>query len=129
MNSDESDPPKEGRVEIHHIKSNGFRVIYVDGGVGGIGPRGLCQLSIYSERGVIPRVSVREVLDGDELSPETIDDALISEPNSGFVREVEACLLLTPQAAVEIRDWLSRRIKEYKRLGVIEDIADDDDRS
>lgn len=101
---------KATRVEYHHIKSNSFRVIHVDGGVGGVTPRGFFHIALYNERPAIPRIRARDVLSETELGPER-DVDVRGQPNVGIVREVEADLIFDMQTAVELRDWLDRNIK------------------
>ena len=43
------------QLEFHYIKSNQFRVIHVDGGIGSITPKGFIHFALYSERLAIPR--------------------------------------------------------------------------
>ena len=75
-------PP--GPVPFNYIKSNGFRVIHVDGAIGSITPRGLIHAALYSERMPIPQVVVHPVgPDGSLLPP------VQQEGRAGVVREVE----------------------------------------
>lgn len=117
---DETQRVRPEKVEYHHIKSQDFRVLHIDGGAGGISPRGYCNISLYSERKVIPRVTVRDISEQGDVSPEHTTDTLVKEPNMGVVREVEVSLLFDEQTAIEIRDWLNRRIEEFNQMKISE---------
>src|SRR3990172_8149969 len=57
-------------LAIDYIKSNLFRVIHADGVIGGITPRGLIHMSIWSERPTIPQHIVHEMSPSDGIGPE-----------------------------------------------------------
>ena len=101
-------------VSFEFIKSNNFRVIAVDGGFGGISPRGhVIHLAIYSERRPIPRKTVHTVSEIGKVGKELTDKR---EERDGFVREVEADLILDINAATVIRDWLSEKITDLAKI-------------
>src|SRR3989442_6878794 len=45
-------------VTFHYIKSSQFRVVHADGIIGGVTPRGLIHIAVFSERPAIPQVIV-----------------------------------------------------------------------
>src|SRR5262245_56341008 len=103
----QSTPPQ--RIRFHYIKSNLFRVVHVDGALGSVTPRGLIHCAIYSERAAIPQSTEQDI------SPEgRLSDVVSREGKEGIVREVDVDLIMTKETAVEIRDWLSARIKELE---------------
>src|SRR5437660_1297541 len=57
-------------VEFHYIKSPQFRVIHVDGAIGGSAPRGKLFVNIFSERIPIPRRQVFRLNADATLGPE-----------------------------------------------------------
>ena len=106
------------QVEFHMIKSNHYRVIHVDGGMGGITPRGFIHFALYNERAAIPKVRVIDLLSDDE-TPEERTIEVLGEPNIGVVREIEVDLLFNEQTAREIHAWLERRIEEFEKAAEI----------
>ncbi len=104
-----SPTPREP-IRFHYIKSNGFRVVHVDGAIGSLTPRGLIHAALYSERIPIPRMVAQSVAqDGSLGSP------VEQEVRQGVVREVEVSLLLDRHAAEAFRNWLSEQIAEFDR--------------
>lgn len=102
-------PPSH--VTFNYIKSQFYRVIHVDGAIGGITPRGLIHCSIYSERAAIPRVA-KHPLNADG----SLGDMEVIESREGVAREMEADLLLDRRAARELRDWLDRQLQRFDEL-------------
>ena len=43
-------------LRFFYIKAYNFRVVHVDGVIGGITPKGLLHLAVFSERAAIPQV-------------------------------------------------------------------------
>jgi len=105
-----SDVPMKS-ITFHYLKNPQFRVVHVDGGLGGITPRGLIHFAVYSERPAIPQTQTQAI------SPEgTLGEPMTAETKEGIVRELDVDLVMTKQTAVEIRDWLDRRIEELTEL-------------
>ncbi len=104
-----SDTTKE--VTFHYSKSAQFRVIHVDGAIGGITPRGLIHMAVYSERPPIPKTTTHELTDTGLLGA-----MFNSEVKEGIVREMEADLMLSIQAATELRDWLTKNLNAFAEL-------------
>lgn len=99
---------RASRARFHYIKSSLFRAIHVDGAIGGITPTGNIHCAIYSERAAIPQATEHLVgEDGALLPPDVIDG------KAGFVREMDADLILSRKAAEELRDWLSQKITDF----------------
>lgn len=98
------------KVTFSYIKSGQFRVMHVDGALGGITPRGNLHVALYSERPSIPKVMVHRVEDNVLGPPETV------EGRGGIVREIDADLVMTMQVAEELRDWLTVKLEEYAQL-------------
>jgi len=101
-------PPKAGEVPIHFIKSAFFRVIHVDGAYGGTTPQGNIQMEVWSERQSIPRMITYEI-DGNDVREMGRDD------RGGFVREVEAGLVMDLATAEQLAEWLKNRIEILKQ--------------
>ena len=94
-------------VQLDYIKSNHFRVVYADGAIGSVSPNGMIQMALFSERDAIPRSVQHEVTEEGMLGAE-----LNSVRRPGYVREVDVNVVMTPDTAKELMDWLSERIRE-----------------
>ena len=101
------------KVRFFYIKGNHFRVLHVDGALGGITPRGFLHFSVYSERPAIPQTAEHQVSIEGRLS-----EPLSQEGKQGIVRELDADLIMTMQTATELRDWLSKRIEQMEQLPI-----------
>ena len=96
-----SEPPKS--LKFFYLKNAQFRVVHVDGAIGGITTRGLIHMAVYSERPAIPQAHVQDI------TPEgTLSQPHDSEGKEGIVRELDVDLMMTKQTAIELRDWLDR---------------------
>jgi hypothetical protein len=98
-------------VTFHYLKGQDFRVVHVDGGVGGITPQGLIHLAVYAERAAIPQLLVHDVDAAGNLGEikETV-----SKP--GVVRELQVDLIFTRPVAEGIYKWLGEKLREYDLL-------------
>lgn len=116
-----SEPGAE-RVLFDYIKGNDFRTVHADGFIGGLTPNGSLHFATYCERLAIPRrVAHRPNPDGTLGEP--IPEETVTR--GSIVREMSADIFVSYGVAVELRDWLSERIKELderaeivKKLGI-----------
>ena len=99
-------------IEFDYIKSNFFRVIHVDGAVGGLAPSGNIHLALYSERRAIPTKTIHPI-EGDTLGPEILEKR---EERKGLVREVEVDVVLSVDQARALRTWLTNKIESLESL-------------
>lgn len=120
--SEESSPkkepagtPKEFRTD--YIKSNFFRVIHADGVYGGITPRGLIHIDVWSERPPIPQkmiyLPVSEGGESLELS-EQRESRVSREVTT--IREVEVGIHLDLDLARNLVIWLQERIEKLEQF-------------
>lgn len=114
--ADDPTPEAADYIEFHLIKSPQFRVIHVDGGLGGITPRGFCHIALYNERQAIPQLMTRELLEGGELGDEEVAEVRGREAKAGIVREIEIDLIFNEQTAQQLHEWLGRRLEEFVEL-------------
>jgi len=105
-------PPKDAavRIKFHYIKSPSFRVVHVNGFVGGWNGMGELHIASYSERPAIPLVVEQELL------TETLGPAQPVEGKVGYVRELDIDLMLNRDRVIELRDWLNKRLEEFDQL-------------
>jgi hypothetical protein len=100
-------PRTAGFLSIHYIKSNIFRVVHVDGALGGVTPGLKVQMALFSERVPIPRRTVHEL--SDEGVPE--QPPIESEGRDGVVREVEVEAIMDLSTARSLHAWLADKIR------------------
>ncbi len=99
---------KENRITFDYIKSNFFRVIHVDGIIGGISPRaGLIQMSMWNDRWPIPKQATYELTKDGTLGEEIISERV---QRDAVVREVEVIALMDIDVAKQMRSWLDDQI-------------------
>ncbi len=110
-----SDPPastrgeSRERLQIHYEKSSQFRTVYMTGAIGGVTPDGTIRAALYNQRLPLPRRTLSEMSDGRAFEiPEE------REVDSGFVREIEADVVMDLTTAKSFRDWLSHRIHQLE---------------
>lgn len=93
-------------VSFFYIKGTQFRVVHSDGVIGGLTPRGFIHCAFYNERPAIPQVQTHNVSPEGQLS-----DPVSTEGKGGIVREIDFDVIMTRQAAVDLRDWLLQQIE------------------
>ena len=117
--SDELDPefPAEGLTEhelaFEFIKGNQFRVIHVDGAVGGMTPQGLIHMAVYSERLPIPQRVVHRIADEAHLGEEIREKRVVRQ---AIIRELEASLMMDMRQAYALCRWLADILKKAGAL-------------
>lgn len=105
--ADEAEPRSE--IAADFIKSNSFRVIHVNGAIGGITPNLEIAVSLYNERLAIPQRVVYAVGAEGRITGE-VEAKRASR--DGIVREVEVCAHMNLQAAKGLADWLNKQISD-----------------
>lgn len=106
-------PNNKPKITFHYLKGADFRSVHCDGAVGGITPRGLLHVAVFSERHAIPKKTVQELVADNTLGPEIESQR---ESIGGVVRQMEVDLLMGMDTARTIRDWLTERLKEFDAL-------------
>jgi hypothetical protein len=93
-------------ITFHYIKSNLFRVIYTNGVIGGITPAREIFVSLFNERGALPKVVEQAILGSEKLG-----DEIRREGKEGFVREMEVGVLMNARVAEDIANFLLERVR------------------
>lgn len=107
----------DGELEFTYEKSAFFRVIHVDGAVGGVSAGNkTIHMAVYSERQPIPKRMVHLVKQG-VLGKEISEKR---ESRKGIFREVESDLVMSVATATAIRNWLNERIAEVEAIAKAE---------
>lgn len=96
-------------VNFDYIKAQAFRVVHVDGAIGGLTPSRFVHAALYSERPAIPQRIVHQVAPDGTLGPR-IDAQMLSR--GGIVREVEVDLIMSAEVAQNLGIWLLQRASE-----------------
>lgn len=103
------DEPLPSDLRFTYQKGNFYRMIHVDGAVGGVGPNGrYIHLTMFSERRSIPKAQVFDISDDGTLA----DDPKHVEDITGVFRELEACAVMDIQTAKSLHRWLGEKIAE-----------------
>lgn len=109
-------------IKFSYIKSNYFRVIHVDGGIGGFSSDKIV-LNLYSERGPIPKTTTHELgvvkEEGGGFKSAVVGKEIPKEREckDGLIREIEVGLTLSVDSARRVRDWLSDQIERLEAQG------------
>jgi hypothetical protein len=98
----ETKPPSS--IKFYHEKGNFFRVIHVDGAIGGLTPTRDVFMSLYSQRAAIPKVIEQSLTTVGQLGAE-----VGREGKSGIFRELEVGVVVTPATARQIATWLMQQ--------------------
>ncbi len=100
-------PAVGDKVKFHYEKSHLFRIVHVDGAIGGLTPTLDLFISIYNQRAPIPKVTVQKVSPGGQLGDEVIEERVQKE---GVFREVEVGLVMNLNVAKALSQWLIDKI-------------------
>lgn len=99
-------------IALNYIKSNYFRVVHVDGAMGGFTPRGHLFMSLFSERAPLPDVIVQAVENG-QLGKEIVEQRKGSE---GIIRELEVGVVMDLNVAKSLLAWLKERVDILEQM-------------
>jgi hypothetical protein len=97
-------------VAFDYIKSNFFRVIHVDGVIGGITPSGWIHMAIWNQRTPLPD-RVTHQIEGQGIGPE-----VSRVQRESLLRELEAGLTFSPEMAAVMIGWLTKQLEELKEI-------------
>lgn len=111
MGSSEGATPVKGPLRFHFIKSNYFRVIHADGVFGGPSASGNLHISFFNERLPLPVSIEHEISNVGALGAE-----ISRESKDGVVREVEADVVMSLDAAMALHRWLGEKLPVLARV-------------
>lgn len=111
--SDTPTKASENRVAFDYIKSSHFRVVHVDGIIGGLTPSRMLHIATFSERPSIPRHVVNDLTMDGQLGPEVPE---LMENRQSIVREMDVDLILSFDTANRLREWLDEQIKNFELI-------------
>lgn len=101
------------QLTFHYIKSSAFRTVYVDGAIGSITPAGNVHCAIYNERPAIPRTTHHVLDENGQIS----DEGSVVDGRDGFVREMEADLVMSVETARALAVWLNGLLESHDADG------------
>lgn len=99
-------------VVFEYIKSPLFRVIHVDGAIGGLTPAGNLHIAFYNERSAIPRMMVHPMNEYGTLGA-PIPEQTVVRP--GVIREMDVDIVMTPKAVDNLIQWLTDRKADLEK--------------
>lgn len=101
-------------IRFMYEYEEGYELRYVNGALGGVGPRGEIIANFFFEKPVLPKLVVNEV------SPNgTIGGEVVEEPaaiRNTFVRSVTTGVILNYENARNLHAWLGDKIRELEFL-------------
>ncbi|MDE0646042.1 MAG: hypothetical protein OXH84_07405 [Gammaproteobacteria bacterium] len=100
-------------IKFHYIKSSNFRVIPASGVWGGVNPRGLIDMTFFTERSPIPTVLTHSITSEGQLGEE-----IARETKDGLVRDVHVSIVIDLPFAKSFRDWLEQKIDEIENISI-----------
>ena len=93
-------------INIYYEKGKLFRVVHVDGALGGLTPTRNIFVSLYSQRNPLPTLIVQR------FSPDgTLGEEISREGKTGVFREMEIGLVLNAPVARELAKFLVEQAK------------------
>jgi len=105
-------------IAITVVKSNFCRVIHADGAWGSITGHGNIYMALFSEHSKTPDSS-RLVFDQKARTGQQV----MEQGPPTYIREIEAEIILSPNTARALRDWLDARIKQTEAPGATIEFA------
>lgn len=103
---------KQQTVRIIYVKSPDYRVFAVNGAWGSVTANGTIQADLYVEQ-VPPPQEVIHPIEGDRLGP---PEYVPPADDRRIERHIQFGLLLSPDSARVIGQWLLEKAEEYDRL-------------
>lgn len=104
------------KLQFHYIKSPDYREIPVHGALGGITAQRKIWISMFTERGAIPRIVEFDVLKAEGSEVVEFNEAVAKpshvDTRQGIIRHVEVSAFLDIDVARRIHKWLGERIAE-----------------
>lgn len=112
--ADTPQPTGKGQTEFHHVKSAAFRVVYADGVIGGVSPRGnLLRMVFFCETRPLPdSVTYEHETTGAAIK---MSKEISRAGKKGILRELEVDVMMPLTSAIEFREWLTKRIEEMEK--------------
>jgi hypothetical protein len=112
-----AEQPKGGDGSPHQeiafdfVKSEFFRVIHVDGVIGGPTPRGLLHMAFYSQRPPLPKRIVQKITPTGQLGESVAEKMVVQD---AIIREMDVDVIMSIDVAKQVHQWLGERLNEIE---------------
>ena len=104
----ENEKPKS--LKFQYLKADSYITYHVDGVFGGVTPKGMVHMDVFTEKFPTPSCISHELSEDGKLGGEI--DRVVRD---GIIRELQAGLVMDLNTARQFRDWLSAKIEEAIR--------------
>jgi hypothetical protein len=101
----------EAGVDFHFRRSNYYRSIFAEGAIGGITPKGILKMNLYTERYALPTKTRHRVTEDDHGYSVGPEDPKFRESLQGFERELEVEVLMNIDTAAALYEWLGKQLE------------------
>jgi len=101
------------RIAFEYIKSNSFRVMHADGVHGGVSPRLDIHMAVFTERAPFPKEIYHFLKPDGMLGAEDFPNR---KGRKGFIREIDADIIMDVQVAKVLVTWLNDKIKQVEDI-------------
>jgi hypothetical protein len=108
----EAPPSGAETISIDYVKSNNFRVVNVNGLIGGVTLTGDIHMAVWNQRRPYPQQVVHEITEEGTLGRELSRKARETD----LLREIEVGLVFSPDMAESMIRWLQSRLEEASHL-------------
>lgn len=109
-----AEAPALERIAFNYQRSPHFRHVYAEGAFGGGTPRGLLEMSFYTEHKPLPDRVIHPINKDGKLGPELVDERVI---RGGLLREVQVSVIVPLSVAKSLHTWLTEKIGDMERAG------------
>lgn len=106
MNNMEKSTENPEKIKFIYKKSDGHNTYFSNGAIGSISPLGEFEFNFYFEHRELPKDEVFDI-EGSQPEEEIATDLTI-------IRDLQVGIIMTPQQAENLGDWLISRVKEHK---------------
>lgn len=103
------------KLKVKYLLRQDCRQILMSGAYGGIGPKGLIQLAIFSDRLSLPSDSVVEFSTDPSGITKVSSESSVLE-HDGIVREVQVLVNIPLDTAISLRQWLDEKIQNHPQI-------------
>ena len=100
-------------IAFDYLKSHQFRVIQVNGAIGGVSGRGELVMTLWNECKAIPQRTIQKINPDGEIGDELIDERV---GRDAMVRELEVCAMMSLETAEVVAKWILKHVSDHRSL-------------
>lgn len=104
-------------INFKYIFDDSYNPKYVNGAIGALTPKNEIVMNFYLERTAIPKKMTHKIVNGVLSEPEFEP----KDHENNYIRYIQDGIVLSYDSAIQIKDWLEKRIKELEQRN--EDIS------